>query len=288
MRNQLGDLTPSEIEDNRATVSKLANSTRLAIRLVAGSLALLFAFLTLGDNWLQTGIDTANPDLVFKLGLFIYYTSWVFGSQFDVDIGEAVFYIDQERGNIGLNLILKIALFSVVSITLLSLHVYAYHKLFAVSLALFLAMNFWGWISICKRVRAPINSSIELYELNNDAWAVAKIRFVDEYMTGEWQRHRFVYLAFLMVLFCSATFLIPIFDFGERFSQVNVYGINGSKLIGIFPAFLFLLFVLAATISMWLKRAEATVQMQVLDKLRHSYAIEARHTEKKSEAEAPL
>jgi hypothetical protein len=264
--------TPSEIANYKADIERLAKQSRYAIQIIAAILATAFAFVVLGAEQVAGTLNRTDPTIIYKIGLFAYYTCWVFGAKFDVDIEERVYVRDNLHGILDWKAIGILAIFTVAMLLFFWLHYY--ERIFAVGLLAFIAANYAGWRTVCRRIDGPIQDSISYYEKLGDHFGSTKVRVVDGYMRGTWQRQRFAVMAAMGVALLMAANAEPLFGIAPAVRGMTVLNLDADKLVYLAPAMLFLIYVTVAEAWMWIQRAKVHVCVTTIEGLSKKYVLE--------------
>jgi hypothetical protein len=269
-------LNPTELAIAKADVEKLANLSRTLIQGLAAALAAGFAFVVIDKTQIITILNESDPGIAYKVGLFLYYTSWVFGAKFDVDIEERVYVRDSARGILDWKTFGVLTIFTIVMLFFFWLH--TRERLFGCGLLLFVLVNILGWKAVCRRIRATIEESQATYTELKDYYGLEKLRVVSEYMRGTWQGRRFIVMIVLAILLISISNAIAYPQFANIVRGIDLQGIKGELMIRRAPALFFLIYVLAAEGWMWLQRMRVHHHVNVLDEMAADFRLEPRIT----------
>jgi hypothetical protein len=268
--------TPSEHAVFKSDVEKLARQSRVAIQVVAGLLVVVFTFIAVSGKDVKSWVDVADSGVVYKIGLFIYYSCWVFGAKFDVDIEERVYIRDNLHGVLDWKAFGVIAILTAVMAGFFALH--PYERLFPVGLAAFIGVNYLGWRTVCRRIAGPIAESIRYYEQLGDYLGSVKVRMVEDYMCGRWQAWRLAAMAAMAIALSAAANSGPYYGLAALMRSFLPEGLDSRKLAELLPALLFIFYVLAAEAWMWVRRANVHVCVKVIERLGRDYKLEPRGT----------
>ena len=108
-----------EVLDGIDHIEKSAWWATKFVNSVCAILALFFTRLQLKNYQIAQVIEYARPEFLLKLTMIGFYTSWLFGSTFDIKIQKAVYVKDPYRGKLGSIGFSLLILFSISAIVLL-------------------------------------------------------------------------------------------------------------------------------------------------------------------------
>src|SRR5262249_28000853 len=84
--------------DSKAKIDALAWKARLAIKLVAGILALFFTWIKFSGTSLLPVLESTEPEVLTKVIAVFYYLCWLLGTDFDVGTQQSVYISDPKQG----------------------------------------------------------------------------------------------------------------------------------------------------------------------------------------------
>lgn len=267
---------PNDVLLAKSDVQRLANLSRRLIQVIAAILAAGFAFLILGPEKVVDFLKSTDDTAGLKIGLFLYYTSWVFGAKFDVDIEERVYAGDSLRGVLDWKTIGVLSVFTLVMMLFFFLH--KRPQFFGLGLILFVLINVLGWKAVCWRVRSTIEESEAFFTEVRDYFGLEKLRAVADYIRGDWQKRRFVammVLAVLLTIISNAAFYSPV-----GLPRFDYFGFSDDLLRRHVASGFFLFYVVAAEGWMWLMRMNVYHHVNVLDDLAENFRLEPKPPKK--------
>ncbi len=252
-------------------VEKVAVWARRAIWVCATSLAALFAFLQLKNIPYGQVIENANPGYIREILLAFYYTCWVFGSSFDVNIQRYVFGADARQGAmpffVGATLLIFLAVAAIL------VWVRDNDADFAVALAMFFLINLVGWWVITWRVTPLRDASIERFTNEQDYCSLLQVHLVGDYVLGSWQWWRLAVngsLIGLGLLICmTSSFRDAAANSIHRLSP----SISANAISALLPIGALFLFVAVSETWIWLARARVAAGVAAIEALRKDYDI---------------
>jgi hypothetical protein len=239
--------------------------------MIGGALVLGFGWLQLKDFPLIPLLESTQVGFVLKVALTLYYFSWVFGANFDVGLQQAAFLQDRHRGNMGWRAIAAIVGFGVVAAILL--WVSNDEKRFSVALIAFVAANVVGWHVLAARVSSIGHASLILAE--GDFFEIERIRLVQEFMNGDWQRWRFLVM-FLIATIGVAICFLPALRAAIQIAVVALAPDLTKKeaiIDQLLPTSVFLMFLVVGESWIWTMRARTRLFLALIDHLRVTYEI---------------
>jgi hypothetical protein len=236
-------------------------------------LVLFFGWLELKDHFFMPAVESIHPEVLRKGTLAVYYASWIFGTNFDLTAQQAVYVKDPGRGAMSKVAIAALLSFAVVAAVLLWAS--DSDQRFAGALAIFLAANIAGWAYIVRRVKPIIDASGKYYKAERDFAEFERLHIVANYISGNWQWHRFAVMCVLVaiVLFACFTRAPTVIEALVRnFMSTLPSGIVSSLL----PDLSLILFVLIAETWIWIMRARTQAFLNVIFVLKKIYRFTPR------------
>lgn len=252
-------------------VQGIGRIVQRAIWLIGAALALIFGWLQFRDIPVASLFDRAEPDLLLKLTLALYYSCWVFGSTFDTNLQMSVYVRDPNRGLFPKHAYALLIGFGAAAAVLLWAS--KEEVFFAVVLTGFVAFNILGFFYILRYVKPIMAASKEQYEIKQDYFGLEQLDLVITYMSGQWQWLRFI----VMVLLAIAMNVIVFSDSARGLiahllatiaPPANVQTIN--RLI---PSLSFLVFVLVAEGWIWAQRIRVRTAIDLVEGLATRYVV---------------
>ncbi len=215
--------------------------------------------------------ERAEPDLLLKLTLALYYSCWVFGSTFDTNLQMSVYVRDPNRGLFPkFAYALLIGFGAAAAILLWASKEEAY---FAFVLTGFVAFNILGFFYILRYVKPIMAASKEQYEIKRDYFGLEQLDLVITYMSGRWQSLRFT----VMVLLAIAMNVIVFSDSARGLVASLVAAIappvNAQTIDRLIPSLSFLVFVLVAEGWIWAQRLRVRTAIDLVEGLAAKYIV---------------
>ena len=264
----------AEIASAKADVQKLARRSRLAVEIAAWVLATACAFVIITEKQVLGAIVGIDPGILYKGGLFLLYTSWVFGAKFDVDIEEKTYARDDLNGTLDWRALGVIVLLTLTMIGFFWLH--SMERFFGFGLLALVAVNVMTWRAVCIRINGPIEQSMKTFIGQSDYFAAEKLKLVSEYMRGPWQKTRFRVMLASALTLIAVTNAIHGFDLAALAGTAQLAGLSAGKLVALTPAMLFLAYVAVTESWIWIRRQRAGVAIETIERLGHAYQMRPR------------
>lgn len=243
---------------------RMARLARILIRLLAGILAIAFAWLKLSGFPLPR-LDTNLAATVFlRIALVTYYFAWLFGTTFDTRDEETLLAAAPNRGRIPVAAIGICVVITVVFGVLC--WVDSYEK-FAIALAAFWLLNILAWRYLVTKLTGPaIRTSYSTYKQEGAYFFVEKVRQLERYLEGRWQWYRFA-AGLVGVIIVN---LVVFSSLGDRVA-------SGIALLSrdSFASLTILLFVLIFEAWVWYFRIKRRIGIQTIEYLEESYTLKA-------------
>ena len=258
----------------RGPIGGLATLARKFIAIVSGSILLLFAWIQIKDVQVGETLQKMSPELLIKTSLIIYYAGWVGGTNFDTNYQQRAYLVDPKRGHVTMEAFILVTIFGGAALALL--WVRSDEKLFAILLGVFTISNIMGWRYIVRRVRPIIVASRSKFIELGDYFGLEQLNIVDTYMTGRWQRHKFIAILVMVVLTCIVTFSDDVRFLLGKLVNSSVPDISVETMAKLLPGLCLLIFVLAAEGWIWAKRLGVWSACLVIAKLEERYDLKLR------------
>jgi hypothetical protein len=268
------DRKPADRDSSAVQKQSVERLNRLVIRLiqiVAGLLAVAFAYLELQNAPLDRLTRAFDADSPTKLGLFLFFTSWFYGATHDTEIQAAVYKYDPGEGELGLKEFAGIGAFILFFAALFLLHERL--VVFQLLLTVFIICNICTWRIILSRTSSIIARSAEHYRASRDNGGWAKLAVVVDYMDGRWQRRRFRLLFVLCLVQIAAAVLVATGVVTRLIGGVTINGVPGEALAAYLPGTLFVIFVIISSLWMSIYRIKVFSDLKTIDHLDHYFAI---------------
>lgn len=269
--------------DEAKKLTEFARSARFWIWLAATSITLGFAWLELRDTDLARLVGSMGSNAVWKTALILYFASWVYGLNFDVDLQEEVLTSSankraREKG---------VAAFVVLVTIGGAVLVWAEGDImrFSVALAIFSIVDHAAGRYLGGYMQRPFELSAQHYGANRDRFSVERLNVVRDMVYGPWKWWRLVVIVPLILLMLADAFLRPVSDVlaaGVRAVAPEV-GADAPAMVG---GLLALAFVLSSELWIWRKRLNARVAVAVLDDLQSRYRLRSLGSKAAPAAEA--
>ena len=257
---------------DREHVNETARRLRIFIRFCALIVGTWFIYDTVKDLFrsipLHSLATSDSAKNIIKVGLALYFFSWLFGAQDDTKIQARGYLVYKKKK---LNFLDYAIMSSIaVSFALMCWFHSNYHTLLGVFL-IFVLTNIAGYkYLVVETSKHSISPSRAHLEKDDDLILKTKLDVVEEYMLGSWQMWRFAY-ALVGVIVLNA-----LFNFGA-FSSL---GLNGPFPEDTIAATGFLMLIITIEGWMWVKRRTAISNIQILfelQPLREKYCKKCRN-----------
>lgn len=256
------------LEKKKASLGKLI--IRI-IQAIAAMLAVTFAYLELQNAPIDRLTQAFDAHSLTKLGLFLFFTGWLYGAMHDTEIQEQVYKMDPGEGLIGWREVLAIILFLVFFVGLFLVHERL--VLFQAVLTGFILANVYGWREILRRANAMILRSTEHFVRTKNNACLAKLAIVLDYMNGQWQRRRFKTLFALCLVQLAIAILVDRGMMQIWLGGLAFGGVPGEVLAAYLPGTLFIVYVLISETWMKVYRIKAFSDMRTIDYIGHYFVL---------------
>lgn len=253
-------------EDQERAVKLLTQNLTRWINWVAAVLLIFFSYLELRNAPIDKITQAFDDNSFTKLALFIYFTGWAFGATDDTKIQRTAYALDPNGGNVGFAEWSGIIVFLIFFTSLFLLHTYlVWFQLFILA---FILINIWTYsIVIMGRARDMIIESKEHYIAQKDYVRYLKLYSAVEYLTGAWQKKRFIVLLILALIQIALAVAIQYTNLPYIINAYSYKGISLTTLVYYLPSLLFLVFVTVAEAWMKIYRYKVLSDFQTLDEI---------------------
>ncbi len=231
-----------------------------------------FAFLELQNAPIDKITQAFDAHSFTKMGLFIFFFGWLIGAQDDTDIQRKAFKLDPGEGGFGGHEYLGMLVFFFVFVALFLLHEHLFW--FQLALAAFVLTNMWTYsVVIMRKSNGMIRQTQEKLQHDVDNFGYFQLYAATEYLTGRWQRRRFLSLfALALIQLVVAGYLkfVGIPGFAVSWSMS---GVSGDRLLAYVPSVLFIGYVLVSESWMKIYRFKILSDFETLEQMREYFRL---------------
>ena len=251
---------------------KIAARLNRFIDISATICVLFFGWLALSQEKIIDAIVTQDDStFLIQVGLFIYFSAFVYGARFDVYIQSVAYTQTEPPEKLGLRTYGYMLAFLLIGLVLLYLHSQGFY--FSIGLLFLIASNFFGWRFINAKTEQYYLDTLEAMKKSDDYLGLEIAENAREYMAGDWQRTRFLWMAILSVVFFSVYTLLDLNLISLEIFNVQLLGVPISKVASFTPGFLFIVYVLVSEIWIYAKRPKYYFRILALFELREKYSV---------------
>lgn len=242
-----------EILEKKIKVNRTGHKVRFAIRLFAAILASVFTYLKLSGVPAPDLNSEESAEIIFKVSLVILFAAWVYGPIFDSRLQEEVITHPPKRINIkdyGIMTFIMI-LFGTLCFFANSL------ESFGIVFFIFWITNVFAWFYLIKyRLKSSFEKSEQDYK-NNTIW-LFKLRLVEDFMCGRFQKTRFLTGIILISLY-----LILMYTDLFSYLSLHIESLNSDSLASLY----ILLFIISFECWIFYYRFKTKISLNLLDKI---------------------
>src|ERR1051326_104587 len=230
------------------------------------AIAVAIIFVSLGVYWLTlwnqfVAIFTLiQPEQIRDFVLMIYFVSWILAMIVDLLVQAHVYRQAQTRDEL-----VKKGLGIAVVLLLVGLSLIWSRKSsanFTLVLTIFFMVNVIAWRQTRRLVRPLINSSFKYYEGRDETGLKLKeLQAVDSYIGGQWQRHRFLLMFFILLLLNFTLLSLTGRADISRFLRNVGLDMPIARIDSLLPDAIIALFVVVAETWSWVKRIGVAVNV---------------------------
>lgn len=259
----MNEIEASDVEQKKA-VSHLDTTLAKYIRWVAAILLASFSFLALEEAPIKSITEAFDANSFTKFGLFLLFAAWATGATDDTRIQTTAYTRDPKAGKIGIQELVGILLFIPIFTGLFLLHEQLFW--FQLALLVFICVNMWTYSVVVMDRASTIIEASKVHSLKNkDYKAYMKLYCAVEYLTGNWQRKRFMALFFLALIQLLIAGALKYLGVPEAISQRSFKGVDGVTLASYLPSVLFVVYVLTSEIWIRVYRYKIFSDFETID-----------------------
>lgn len=258
--------------DQQKAVEYLDKTLGTWIKWVAGILVLFFGYLEIQNAPLDKITQAFDDSSFTKLGLYIFFAGWALGATDDTRIQTTVYALDPNGGKLGSREFVGIGLFLIMFASLFLVHEHLIW--FQVALLVFLLTNMWTYsVIIMSRAEPMIRKSAEHYLVKRDYCRYMKLYCAIEYLTGGWQRRRFLTLLALALVQLLVAIFLSFGQIPQAVAGVPVGGTTVGAMAGYVPSALFVIYVILSEAWMKIYRFKVFADFETLDEVEEHFKL---------------
>lgn len=262
---------------DRSTTT-FTRTIRTLINGAGGVLGFSFVWLVFKDFPLSTFMETyTTPLLLWHVALSLYYISWIFGSNFDVDVQEEVYYEMPKGGQVPFHGFFTIV--ALVGAAILLGWSAGDIQRFAIAIDIFIIVDHAAWQYLIWLLKPVIRTSRRTYKERQDYFSLEELRVVTHQIQGKWKWWRFIGTMPIVIVIHAFAFSSTIQSYMARITVALVQKLPGAPHLSDGEATAFLsgmlvfLFVLIAEIWSWALRVRTLMYVKCLDDLSVRYVL---------------
>ena len=261
----------------REGMDKIASLADRYIWAVTGLIALVFVGLSVKDIPFDEAIASANPQYLQDLILSVYIVCWALGTKTDTYNQKSVYLVDPLGGKIRRGSIVAVAVLAAVSITLLLVRRNEIY--FSLALAVFTGADIVTWLYLRYHFLPPIIAASQAkYKKDGDYFGLAKLKFIEIAVLGNWKWVRQIVLTVIVVCMILSSsipsFKLEIAFIVQKLLSLLSFSVDLNKLSLLVQDFLLFLFVAVSEVWIWLYRLHAYWTVRVVSDLEADYTME--------------
>ena len=205
-----------------------------------------------GIWWLTllTGFELEDPALLRAVVLLLYLLSWIWGTRFDLSIQLLVYPAYKTRVTTRPAISIVVILIVLGAILFIALYD---DELVATALTIFFLANVCAWRFFVRFIEPFINASLYSPSSINPK-RLSLVRAVANYLTGNWQWHRFAVMLLITGVVAVVSFSFEARQFAASEIQKTFRHLSADAIAALLPALFLGLFVLVAEGWNWLMR----------------------------------
>lgn len=246
--------------DDKDTIIHFARTTRLIIRLSAFIVPFFFVWLRFRGVDVMPVVRSLPATILLRASLVLYYFSWFYGTTFDTDIQELVYYTaPTKQGKVPAAAIVIMLAIAAMFGALCAIKSFQQFLMF---LAGFWLLDILAWRYLVTRLLPTVfrASSDHFKQVGDDA-KMDQLDFVKDYHVGSWKwRRSIVGVVLLLVLNVIA-----------RTTMVSWLAIRLQISVDTTLAVAVTMFLLFVEGWVWIMRLRTRFAIETIEHLRHRY-----------------
>ncbi len=232
------------------SLDRLSRFLSKIINIVAGVLLATYGWLEFQNAPIDKITNVFDSNSFTKFGLAIFVAGWALGATDDTKIQRKCYAIDPLDGRLELKQWIAIVIF--IAMFAFLIYVHEIPVLFQFSLLVFILINIWTYSSvIMKRTDEMLKKSAEFLIKEKENIEYLKLFVGVEYLKGNWQKRRFIFLLILAVIQLVVSLIIYFNLIPSHVSGLIISGVGMDKIIAYLPSFLFLVYAIIS--EAWIK-----------------------------------
>jgi hypothetical protein len=248
----------------RDDLQSLQDKVSMWIGIISAVIASTFAWVQFSNTPLDKVTEVFDQNSFTKIGLCLLIIGLGSGATADTRIQFRILAVDADKGEIGLMEMLGIFIFFAALFGLLWFHETL--VLFQALLVVMLVVNAWTFsFVIMKRLEGAIVETEKMAREGNDHLAFMKLYLGTEYLTGNWQKKRFLTLIALAVLQLVVALFLQYSTVTFATGKTIINGVTLDQLVQYLPSFLFVLHVVLSETWMRVYRQRIGSDLETLN-----------------------
>jgi hypothetical protein len=219
-------------------------------------------------------INSANPEHIKDITLWVYYTLWFWGAPIDNAYHKNSWEVGPEVDE---NKELWQAIgFIAIGVLIAAVGLRYRHDdfIFSLFLAAFFVFNVVGQYYIVYMTRPIIEASREKFHQQRDSFKLARLEISDWYISGKWQTVRFVIMLLMIGVLVTASASNEIRHAISLQCHNWFNTVREDAVYKLLPTMMFVVFLLVGESVMWFARGSVWIQMRAVEWLRKDYVLE--------------
>jgi hypothetical protein len=258
--------------DRRRHVDVLFERARTFVRAVGYVFAAVFTAFQIKNLTIIPLLATIEPEFFVRLGLIIYYNSWVFSVSVESKMAQKVYATDPNKGKTPVSMFLILPL--LIGIGLLLFWVSSSMKLLSLALAAFLVVDVTQWFVFKSLARPLAASSTKIYREEHRYSQLEQLRcYVEDHLKGMWQPFRFGAMFFILLLFLVASHSDALRSLSSQQLASFAPALTAQKIDSLISPILFLTYIIVAEGWVWAMRLATKRRIDAIDEIDSMYAL---------------
>jgi hypothetical protein len=261
--------------DFRSEIDRLFEWSRLFVTIVGVLFGSVFAVLQFQHISIVALFTQVEPDTFVRLGLILYYNSWVLSAAVESKMAQKVYAADPNRGRVPPSMFLVLPL--LVGVGLLLFWASSNMQRLSYTLAAFYIVDLIQWTVFKSLAKPMAAASAEIYKTRRQYAQLEQLNaYVVDHMQGRWQAFRYVSMAVLVLALLCASHLNDVRRFVAEHIHSMTLGLSVERIESLASPLLFLAYVVVAEGWVWLMRLRTRRRIALIDELRSRYTLRPR------------
>lgn len=266
----LGDAAADDL-----TIMRFTRTVRKSIKLLSGALAAIFVWIQFSNFPLVDIVSSSiTPILLWHGGLALYFTSWVAGSSFDVDVQEQVYASFPRRGSVPAHGFVMILLIAVGGTILFwtERHI----QRFAIAISIFFVIDQLSWrylIWLLNTNLKVVPTSEKTYKDAGRYFALEALKVVSYQIQGKWRWWRIAASVPFVILIDVFAFSNTVQSYLTNVTLSLIPHMYADDAKSVISGTLVFSIIVVTEMWQWVMRMKTLVSLDFIDEMSGKYSL---------------